>query len=163
MGIVTGGLGADLPAALGAVGGAGEGCWGTIVGLLAGVSAADDMPLSKVNTPRPVSGAKGDGTGTKGSGSPASGKSQACCLPFLSAAMCLSAFCLMRKSKSSCCGNLCRSVLFVFGFMGIRLHPCFLDLHRAQGPTGSTLQALPAWMHRSHCPCLLTPSQLIGQ
>jgi len=33
VGVVTGGLGADLPAALGAVEGAGEGCWGTVVGV----------------------------------------------------------------------------------------------------------------------------------
>jgi len=63
---------------LGAAGGAGETfwgrvCWGTVVGLSAGVLAADDMPLSKVIAPRPAVGKEGDGTGAEGSGSPASG------------------------------------------------------------------------------------------
>jgi len=48
-------------------------CWGTVVGLSAGVLAADDAPLSKVITPRPAVSKEGDGTGTEGSGLPASG------------------------------------------------------------------------------------------
>jgi hypothetical protein len=43
------------------------------------------------------------------------------------------------NSRSSAGVHLWRSVLPVFGFVGIRLHPCFIHLNRLQEPSGDTL------------------------
>jgi len=106
-------------------------CWGIIVGLLAGVLAADNMLLSKVIAPRLSVGKEGDGTGAEGSGLlasgigsglpssgasglpgsdaegsrlPNAGELQAHCFLFLSIALhfsAFSAFCFLQNIKKS--------------------------------------------------------------
>src|SRR5713226_10111254 len=77
--------------------------WSDTVGLSAGVLAADDDPLSKVNVLRPARGARSDGNGAnpEPSGSPASGELWAGCFPFLTR--------LQRYSRSSDSVFACQS------------------------------------------------------
>src|SRR5258707_10313540 len=130
-------LGADGAGA----GRSGRAGWSDAVRLSAGVLAADDDPLSKVNVPRPARGARSDGDGAnpEPSGSPASGELRAGCFPFLTR--------LQQYSQSSDSVIACQSVFLVMGFWGIRLHPTFLDLHCLHGPLGKTSQATSAFMH----------------
>ncbi len=137
-----------------------EGRDGT-AGLSEGVLPADDPPLSSVNNPRAESPAEGDGTGPESSGFPASGRSPARCLPFSISARELFV-CLMRNSWSSAADNEWRSVFPVVGFKGIKLHFCFLELHRWHAPLERAMHFSPASMHRRHCHRLLSPSRLRG-
>ncbi len=95
--------------------GAGAGCsgragWSDTMGLSAGVLAADDDPLSKINVPRPARGTRSDGNGAnpEPSGSPASGELQAGCFPFLTR--------LQQYSWSLDWVIVCQSVFLVTGF-----------------------------------------------
>lgn len=119
-------------------------------GLSAGVLAADDPPLSNVNAPRLASVARGNGAGPEPSDPPASGESRARHFPILTPEADFPA-CLSRKSRSSASDSVRRSVFPVLGFRGIKLHPTFLDLHCLHGPSGTTMQTLPAFKHRLHC------------
>lgn len=137
--------------------------WGKAAGLSAGVLAADDdPPLSKVSVPRAAKGTEGDAADPEPSASPASGEPRACLFPLLTSAP-GSFTCLRRKSRSSARDSAHRSVFPVPGFWGIRLHPCFLVLHRLQGPFGTTTQTWPPSMHQRHCHHLLAPGQLGGR
>ena len=79
----------------------GKGGMGKVGGVSAGVSAADNPLLSRVNAPREASGYNGDGTDTEASGSPLSGEPQVGCFPHLTSAACLSPTCSVQNLKSS--------------------------------------------------------------
>jgi hypothetical protein len=149
---------------LGADGGAGagfstKGGWREEVGLSTAVSAGEDPPLPKARLPRPARAVRGDGDNPEPSDPPSSGESWARCLPFLTPA-CGSLGWLRRNSRRSVFDSARRSVFPVVGLRGIRLHPCFLLLHRLHGPFGTTSQTWPAFAHRVHCHRPLAPSQL---
>jgi hypothetical protein len=97
---------------------------------MSGVLLADDLPLSKVNTPRPASIVMGDGANAGASGSPALGDARMCCFPFLTPEAGTFSTWSRQYLKSSSSINMWRSVFPVFGLRGIKLHFCFLSLQR---------------------------------
>ena len=142
-------------------GGLGRGAWAKVTGLLAGVPAAEDPPLSKAKLLRPERAARGDGDSPEPSDSPVLESSWARHFPLLTAG-CESSACLRQNSRSLVCNNAWRSVFPVKGFWGIRLHPCFCFLHHLHGLFCTTSQLWPPFMHQWHCHPLLPPSQLRG-
>jgi len=154
------------------IGGDGAECSGNgemAAGLSEGVLAADDLPLSSINAPREGSSPKGDGTDMEASGLPVSGELWAHCFPFpfpfpfLSLATSFFSTCLVRNALKYFSVNWWQSVLSVFWFLGMRLHPNFMPAQCWQGPVGSLAQTAPACSHRSHCHFLLALSQLTGR
>ena len=123
-------------------GSSGRGAWAKVAGLLAGVPAVEDPPLSKAKLPRPERAARGDRDSPEPSNSPVLESSWACHFPLLTAGHESSA-CLRRNSRSLVCDNAQQSVFPVKGFWGIRLHPCFCFLHCLHGPFCTTSQLWP--------------------
>src|ERR1700741_2599456 len=108
---------------------AAEGGWGKTVGFSPGVLLTDEPPPSKVNTPSPSSCARGDGTDLEPSGSLE--ESQAHLFSLFTFVHDSSSYfaCSRQNSKTFSSVSMWQTAFLVLGFCGIRLHPCFFDLH----------------------------------
>ena len=147
-------------------GGAGAGFsgkdgWGKVLGLLAGVLVADDLPLFNVRLSRPASGTRGDGASPEAEGSSVNGEPVVRPLSFsLLYSFRAISVCWRRYSWTLAPLSMRRSVFPVAGFIGIKLHLSFLVWHCLHGPVDEESQTSPRKRHREHCHRLLALGRL---